>query len=196
MKILAALFLIVFSYQTYSETKPERLKVLVRIEQKNGDLRIFRSATGDLIPGAFQNKELEKQMTSLEPGEEALIEGHINYRTQISPEKTSYKPYFVIEAVHPVSLKRLGAIDYTAPESSFQFAPLQTDFRPATLPISTEVASALTMTTTLLLMESLSASGSEPSGQRDLQRGLIISAGSMATILFIYEQMKGKKSNE
>lgn len=196
MKIFTILILIIFSHLSFSETPPEKLKVFVRIEQKGDELRIFRSSTGDLIPAAFENKNIKESLAQLEEGDEALIEGHINYRPQVSPESTSFRPYFVIEAIHPVSLKRLGKIDLTVPESSFIFAPEHQDFRPVTLPISTEVASALTMTSTLLLMDSLSSYDAGQSTDRDLRRGLIISAGTMATVLFIYEQMKGKDSNE
>lgn len=175
----------------------DTLKMFVRIERNNGSLVIFRSTTGDTIPGVFSSKEVEEKLSSISRDEEALIEGHIKYRPVSSGEKTSFAPYFSIEAVYPVSLNRLGALDYEAPESKFEFAPINQDFRPYTIPVTTEVASALTMTSTLLLMDSLSSGDTDPSGRQDLRKGLIISAGTMATVLFIYEQFKkGKKAHE
>lgn len=196
MKTLITCLIFLFSFQAFSEIETERVKILVRIEQKNGELRIFRSTNGDIIPGAFANKELADELKKLEEGDEVLMEGHINYRPTFSMERTSFKPYFMIESVRPVSLKRLGQIDFKLPESSLQFNQTPGEFRPLTLPVSTEVASALTMTTTLLLMDSLTSGPGDPSGRQDLRRGLIISAGTMATILFIYEQIKGQSTYE
>ena len=194
MKTFIACLIFLFSLSTFSETETEteRVKILVRIEQQNGELRIFRSSNGDVIPGAFANKELANELKKLEEGDEVLMEGHINYRPTFSMEKTSFKPYFMIESVRPVSLRRLGQINLKLPESTLQFAQTPGEFRPLTLPVSTEVASALTMTTTLLLMDSLTSGPGDPSGRQDLRRGLIISAGTMATVLFIYEQIKGQ----
>ncbi len=192
MKTFIACFFFLFSLSTFSETETERVKILVRIEQQNGELRIFRSTNGDVIPGAFANKNLVDELKKLEEGDEVLMEGHINYRPTFSMERTSFKPYFMIESIRPVSLKRLGQINFKLPESSLQLDQVPGEFRPLTLPVSTEVASALTMTTTLLLMDSLTSGSGDPSGRQDLRRGLIISAGTMATVLFIYEQMKGK----
>lgn len=192
MKTFTACLFFLFSLSTFSETETERVKILVRIEQQNGELRIFRSTNGDVIPGAFANKNLVDELKKLEEGDEVLMEGHINYRPTFSMERTSFKPYFMIESIRPVSLKRLGQINFKLPESSLQLDQVPGEFRPLTLPVSTEVASALTMTTTLLLMDSLTSDSGDPSGRQDLRRGLIISAGTMATVLFIYEQMKGK----
>ncbi len=192
MKTFIACLFFLFSLSTFSETETERVKILVRIEQQNGELRIFRSTNGDVIPGAFANKDLADELKNLEEGDEVLMEGHINYRPTFSMERTSFKPYFMIESIRPVSLKRLGQINLKLPESSLQLDQVPGEFRPLTLPVSTEVASALTMTTTLLLMDSLTSGPGDPSGRQDLRRGLIISAGTMATVLFIYEQMKGK----
>lgn len=198
MKKLFILTITLFTFMSWANpTETEPLKMLVRIERNNGTVVILRSTTGDVIPGAFINKEIEEKLSSISREEEALIEGHIKYRPISSGEKTSFAPYFSIEAVYPISLNRLGAQDYQAPESNFSFAPMVHDFRPYTIPVTTEVASALQMTTTFLLMESLSSGDGDPSGRRDLQKGLIISAGTMATVLFIYEQFKkGNKAHE
>src|SRR3989344_7003137 len=113
MKTIIACLIFLFSLSTFSETETERVKILVRIEQQNGELRIFRSTNGDVIPGAFANKELANELKKLEEGDEVLMEGHINYRPTFSMEKTSFKPYFMIESVRPVSLRRLGQINLT-----------------------------------------------------------------------------------
>lgn len=198
MKVLILLFISLLSSLTWAAPAEKRpLKMFVRIEHKNGALVILRSSTGDIIPGVFSSKEIEKKLSSIAQDEEALIEGYINYRPISSGEKTSFAPYFSIESVRPVSLNRLSAQDYVAPESSFDFAPMKQDFRPYTIPVTTEVASALTMTSTFLLMDSLSSGDGEPSGRQDLRKGLIISAGTMATVLFIYDQLKkGPKAHE
>ncbi len=198
MKILIALLVSLLCSVSWADpAEKEPLKMFVRIEHNNGNLIILRSTTGDTIPGVFSSKEIEEELSSISKDEEALIEGYIKYRPISSGEKTSFAPYFSIEAVRPVSLNRLSALDYEAPASSFEFTPMDQEFRPYTIPVTTEVASALTMTSTFLLMDSLSSGDGEPSGRQDLRKGLIISAGTMATVLFIYDQIKkGKKAHE
>src|SRR5690606_9687988 len=108
MKSLFALFILMMSFFTLAApSENEPLKMLVRIEHKNGTILILRSSTGDTIPGVFSNKEIEQKLSSLSKDEEALIEGYIKYRPISSGEKTSFAPYFSIESVKPVSLNRL-----------------------------------------------------------------------------------------
>ena len=66
-------------------------------------------------------------------------------------------------------------------------------FEPKSLPVTGPVASAITMTMGLLMLQELSVSENEPKARKDFNAGLIFSAGALATGVFIYEQIRGKE---
>jgi hypothetical protein len=49
------------------------------------------------------------------------------------------------------------------------------------------------MTMGLLMLQDLSVPENEPKARKDLNAGLIFSAGALATGVFIYEQIRGKE---
>jgi hypothetical protein len=165
----------------------DSIRALVKVTKDQHGTQLFRDKNEAPIPSIEFNQNVKEQIEALKNGDEVIVVGHIRYHSQ-GLESQSMKPFFIIESVHPISLQRLGTIDTSINDQPLKLKAPE-PFSPLTLPVSTEVASAITMTSSLLLLESLSA-GSDPHGRREMQKSLIISAGTMATIIFIYDQIK------
>lgn len=184
MKIYLLICALIFSTLTLAETT----STLVRIQNDNGLFHVIRSEDGLRIPVIPANAEIKALMESLS-GSEALMKGHITYVKDL--EHQPLRPVFVVEEMKAISLRDLK-VNYTAeaipaPKEVHQEIVL----RPA-FPVTAEVASAITMTTSILMMEELTSGSGDPGGRRELRQALFFSAGAMATLLFIYEQIQGK----
>jgi len=177
---------------THADT--DTLRTLVRIDKVSTGTRVIRMEEKDQIPAIPVNQDIKKKFESLSHGTEALMEGHITYQPVTGDNaRTSFRPFFVIESIHPVSLAELGAGN-VIPDTATQLSFPQTNLvihRPG-LPVTTEVASAITLTTSMLLMQDLTTDKTDPNGRNDIRKALFLSAGAMATVLFLYEQFTGK----
>ncbi|MFP5384753.1 MAG: hypothetical protein ACLGHN_01650 [Bacteriovoracia bacterium] len=170
----------------------QRIRTLVRLEKAGNSTHAYMIENSRNLPTFFKDAMVRKAFNNLEEGSEAFIEGYVNYKVSSNDSIKSMEPVFYVESVYPVSLNKLGAVNFSATEAPGAGMMSEKVFEPVSIPVTTEVASAITLTSTLLLMESLSNGGMEPAGQRDLKKALIISSGLMATMLFIYEQIEGK----
>lgn len=169
----------------------DQQKILVEVEKSDHQTIIFKQENIPRIPSLPANEEVAKTLDQLQPGDEVFIEGFVSHHATAGLEQGKVLPFFVVEKVYPISLKALSVTDYKAPE--LEFTPDSTaDFSPARIPVTAEVASAMTMTTSLLLMHDLTMGSTEPEMKKQLQTALFLSAGTMATMLFVYEQLTGK----
>jgi hypothetical protein len=179
--------LIILSLLLSPLTKAEELSLFVRTSDEN---KVIRVETGDTIPVIPGNEEVKKNLNSLSPSSEVFLSGHINY--QRNTELHELKPFFIISSVKAVSFKDLRPeMKYEEkPQLTFSESPLI--IRPS-FNVTTEVASAITFTTSLLMLEDLSSQkGLDPEGRRQIRQALFLSAGTMATLSFLYEQLSGK----
>lgn len=169
----------------------KKIEVLAKIRTVGNSIELIVPNEKETIPSLVQKKELEKIINSLIPGDEALVTGHIIYHAHSLEGQTSYRPIFIIEDIKPISLRLLGKMDLaTTFESSYATLKPQDNFYPPIgIPVSTEVASAITMTSTLLLMHSLGSSSAQPQATQQMNAGLFLFAGALATGIFIYEQI-------
>jgi hypothetical protein len=76
----------------------------------------------------------------------------------------------------------------------------QESYSPLSMPVTTNVASAMTLATSMLLLQSLTSAPYQPQGQKEINTGVLLFAGLFATGFFIYEQItdtyvKGKKND-
>jgi hypothetical protein len=169
----------------------ESLRALVRVEKDQQQFQIINQETGRPLPVIFTNKDLEKKLNDANHNDEMVIKGHIIYRPVATLEAQKMTPFLVIEEVYPVSLEAIGLKEYQGPDAvvknlDFQYGPFR-------IPVTTEVASAMTITSTFLLLNSLSSNSDlEPAGRNELRQALFISAGTMATLVFLYDQLTGK----
>lgn len=176
----------------------EQVQILARIHHTQEGIDLIRSQEGDVIPSHLQDKELEKIISSMRAGDEAIITGHISYQASSVETRTKLNPVFIIESIKPISLKRLGE-SATKDDGKWSVPLLQNQdiIHTYPIPVTTEVASAITLTSAMLLMNSLATRTSDQQGFNDLNQGTIIFAGTLFTGLFIYEQirnqLKGKK---
>lgn len=165
----------------------------MRIEKSPDGIQVYRLEKGEHIPSIPANPEVKRKLEELTDGAEAMMEGHITYEMVSSDDARQLRPYFVIEKILPVSLTELGRDAFKVEAMAFQPKESQTLlYAQPTFAVTTEVASAITLTTSLLMMEELTSGSGDPQGRRDLRKALLLSAGSMATLLFVYEQLSGK----
>lgn len=184
--IIVILFLIQSAF-----SDDQTIRALIRIEKKINHINLATIPQVTSLTTVFSNEEVKEKMSHLEVGSDAIVEGKIMYHfSRIEGSHFSH-PYFVINKVIPISLKSLGDFEIPKIENSQSILPKKIDYIPPSIPITTEVASAITLTTSVLLMNELTSSQS--SGlNKDLTATLFLTTGIFATILFIYEQIEGK----
>lgn len=170
----------------------EEFTIVGRIEGHGDALRVIRSLEKDVLPGMLQDKQLEKNLAALQKGDEVVIKGHVAYEMFSIEGQTHQRPILVIQSIRPISLEELGKIDGTLIPETFKVKTQKT-YMPLAMPVTTEVASALTLTTSMLLLQSLTATSNDPQISKDINTGMIIFAGVMATGIFIYDQISGNR---
>jgi hypothetical protein len=172
----------------------ENIKIFARINQSGKNIRIIKENTNQAVTGSIKNTSLKEELTKLKSGDEALIEGYISYEVDSRDNKKNLKPIFIIESIKPISLEKLGKFDTKIHEKEIHIQEVAEPSRQGGIPVTGEVATAITLTASLLLLENLASEKQTPAYQQNMTPGLLFSAGALATGLFIYEQMKGKKT--
>lgn len=169
---------------------PQRMEFIGKIRSIGGVHKLIRSFDGNIIPIHFSNQSLENKVEELLPGDEALVEGHINYMTNFNIEgRTTHQPILIIDSIKPISLRRLGQIEKMEIEiDPSVLHPTTLTYAPSAIPVTTQVASAIMLTSVALMAQSLTADVNRPKFQ-DLNVGLFLFSGLMATGIFIFEQI-------
>ncbi len=194
INILYTLTLYLFSLTAYGDSIHQDIKLIARIKTVNQQVQIIQNGKKAPIIGALNNKKLLKSISHLKAGDEALIEGHIVYEKTPDPELHHKKltPLFIIDSIRPISLSDFGATNAIVHEQELHIGPEDYLTQRGTLPVSPEVASAITLTASLLLLEELTSKNQVSTLDNNMNTGLIVSAGALATGLFVYEQLKKK----
>ena len=138
---------------------------------------------------SLEQEGLAQILTELKPEDEVLLKGRIRYRPVTADTKTEMRPEFIITKIAPVSLKRLGESEFQVAEPKIVFS-LAEPRGPKTIPVSGKVASAITLTAAVLLMQNLSSEHSGKGPREKLQSEVFFGAGALATGTFIWEQLK------
>ena len=192
------LFVLLLSIPTFAQvtsTNPhETIKLIARIKTGAKDYKIISEGKEAPITSALKNRSLKKTISSLSPGDDALIEGHIVYESTMSEGQKNLKPVFLIESIHPISLKKLGQIDLKEINQEIHIKSIEYDPKKGSIPVTSNVASAITITAGLLLLQNLTPPDQAFTQNKDLNMGLIFSAGALATGLFIYDQIKDQSN--
>lgn len=183
--------------EAYASENDEMLSFMAQVDQQSHRLSVMRIEDQQLIPSIILNESLKKTAAGLTPGDKVMVKGKIIYQPLATSEsQTSYSPIFIIESIQPISLKSLALAETsTVDQPNYDFLLKPRNYSPSSIPISTEVASAITITTAALLFESLTATPGTPEFKRDLGTGLIIFGGLMATGVFVYEELTNKKKD-
>jgi hypothetical protein len=193
MKCTLSLFGLLFlSWSTWaSDLKDDSFRTLIQIEHVGRGPKLFMVEKKAFVPSIPATEEIKQALEQLNEGSQILVEGRIHVETG-QLETQGIRPFFIIEKIIPVSLSDLGkearAFQFEAPRS---IELPSTVFGPSSIPVTTEIASAITLTTGLLLLEELSSSGRAPE-DREQRQLLLLSTGAFATLLFIYDQIKGE----
>lgn len=181
--ILFIVVVLLYSQLSYCEDQPVR--ALMRIHGSN-----LRTSESQTVPTMVGNEEVKRVMNLLKDGDDVMIEGRIHQETVSSEGTIKINSYLIIDKLHHVSLAEIGNIKFQVPDAPVSVT--KTNYSPSSIPVTAEVASAMTMTTGLLLMENLSSGvDADPQGRREIRQSIMLSAGLMATIIFIYEQLNG-----
>lgn len=192
--IIAVIFVFAFIHTAMGQTNATpQIEVLARIQTTGHAVKIIRLKEGDSIPSLLNDKKLEKVISDMGSDKEAIVKGHISYHATTLEGQAKVEPIFIIESIHPVSLKLLGKVKTPDDNemTSNIFKTHDQNFSPLAIPVTTEVASAITITSALLLMQSLAANPGQPGVTQQLNTGLFLSAGILATGVFIFDQLKG-----
>ncbi len=184
--LLLLLTLIISTAQSAEET----LRTFVTITRVGDQLKVTRSS-GEELPVIFGSKDVRQKFVGLPMEASGIIEGRIHYESVAGGEGERYmKPFFIVESISPIALKDLQLAAEATPESNLTFSSA-TSGVPYALPITTEVASAITLTTSVLLLESLASGPNDPTGRRDLRQAMFLSTGILATLILLHDQFKG-----
>ncbi len=142
----------------------------------------------------FENSGVSESLKKLAPDDEVLLKGHITYRPVKSDTRMEMNPVFHIDSIHPVSLKELGlAKDRIAePSRTFTTTKIAT---PVTIAVTPEVAGAMTMTASFLMLQNLTSAQS-PQTNSQIQQATFLSAGVLATGYFIWKQLRESKEKK
>lgn len=171
-----------------------QLRALIKIEKQHKSFQMMDLATKYPIPGVSIDEKVRKQLKDLKDGDEAIVVGEIQYPNHKVEGGDQHLPYFLIHEIHPISIKELGMKSESNIQSTLELSSKSPEYIPVTIPITTEVASAITLTTSLMLMNELSSTRTTDRYNRDVTNALFLSTGLMATLFLIYEQIEGKKT--
>ncbi len=188
------LILFLFSFSVYSQDPNwQEVRLFARIKEISKGSPALSYEGQETVPSVIKDKKLQDELAKLKAGDEALIIGKIISSPKTVEGRTIFNQIFVIDSIHPVSLAKLGKIEFKEQDRPKKFSPLLSDYSPKTIPLNSDAASAITFTASVLLMNSLTNSGHDTTPKADLNKGVLFTAGALATGLFIYEQLKGKK---
>lgn len=135
----------------------------------------------------LEEEGLNKILQGLEKDDEVLLKGSIRYHPVTMDNKTEMRPTFHINKIVPVSLKRLGKLDLEIAEPKLVFS-LDEPRAPKTIPVSGKVATAMTLTASILLLQNLT-SGQSDGPRQKLESQVLFGAGALATGSFIWDQI-------
>ncbi len=181
-----------FSVGNFAQNLPP-IEVLGKVDSDGRHIRLPHPEDGNLINGFVHSKELERIIAKMKPGDEAIIRGYIAHHT-VSNIETSmfYKPFFVIESITPISLKAIGNTEVAGVvELTNEFWQNQiSDYSAYAIPVTAEVASAITFTAAGLLLNSYTTGANQHSIIQDGNASLLLFSGAVITGAFIYRQIK------
>lgn len=140
-------------------------------------------------PVVLDGEGLPEILRKLGPDEDVLLKGQIEYHPVKYEGRTEMNPTFHVEKIIPVSLKKIGKVDFVPVEQKVTFRS-PAPYAPGTIGVTGKVATAITLTASILLMKELAGNQETQKLNDQLNTGLIFSAGALATGAFLWEQMK------
>jgi hypothetical protein len=186
-RFLVTCLLVLSSLHCLAETNSmEDIQILARVHS----IKEAEALTGHAIE--LEDEGLSDILQKIKPEDEVILKGYMTYRPDKSDTKINMNPVFHIQSIHPVSLKRLGITQQTVEEPNLIFTTTAPK-GPATIPVSAEVAGAMTMTASILLLQDLTTSGATQPMKADIEKATFLSAGALATGYFIWKQIKSPK---
>jgi hypothetical protein len=183
--------LFILSFLFLNSAQASEISAWVTLEGVQDQIYVKRAEDGLKIPVIISDKNLRRKIQTYAAGSDLLIEGHITYIEDQEPHKL--KPVFLVEKLKKISLSDLHPDETVIePVPMTQKISTQELILSPTLNVSPEIASTITLTTSFLLLEDLAAGPLAPAGRRELDKLLIISTGSLATLYFIYMKINRK----
>lgn len=189
MKI-SILISILFSFSLWAAPLPPQERFIGRITKKDASTYIIRSASGVKTMAHLSRPELQRVFEELLPGDEVLADGHVEYVSSFQDSRISYTPVLIIDNLSPVSLKRLGVTDSKNQPRSFPSLSLATPYSPGGFTTTANVTSGLILTASVLLFQTLMAPSTGGDPRQDINNGLTLFAGTLATGIFLFDDLK------
>ena len=73
----------------------ESIKIFARIKTTGQKIKIIPDKSSPPLASALKKESLVKEIEAFEPGDEALIEGHMIYETSMAEGKKKLRPVFL-----------------------------------------------------------------------------------------------------
>ena len=183
------IILILITTSAWGETQ-DPVRFIGRIARKDHSTFMLRSASGPQVTAHLSASHLEGVISGLLPGDEVMADGHMEYVTSYSDSRITYTPIFVIEKLTPISLKRLALAQERLPEPQLnQYTIKPRDYAPGSITTSAQVTSSLILTASVLLFQSLVAPRTGTDLRQDINSGLTLFAGTLATGVFLFDDL-------
>lgn len=175
----------------FSATKGfgQTVKVLARLNFETKAIELPANESTGHIPMRIKDTDLEKKLKDFDPTDEVLLEGYLSQESSMSGDSRKFTTVFIVESIKPVSLKRLGKMDNFKVEERPVTFRLASGYAPGSLKVSGGTVGAMVITASVLLLKGLAASPKESPLRRQLETGLIFSAGALATGAQVYEDL-------
>ena len=173
---------------TVITARAEDVTVVARIHSVKDAEKAFR------LPVILENEGLTAVLTKLDPEDEVILKGRVEYHPVTHEGRTEMNPTFHVEKLIPVSLAKIGKMEFVPVETKMRVSQSPA-YAPKTIGVSGKVAQAMTLTASLLMLKELSGNQKSQPQTDQLNTGLIFSAGVLATGVYLWEQLKNPKDD-
>ncbi len=161
---------------------------LAQVKRQDQFVSLFRDGKRFTMPIIIRPAE-EKIILGLAPDEDVIIEGHVRMDKTVTDEGGNHMTTFVVDSVRPISLKKLSYTQDFKFEPASEPRPLPEGYEPMMIPVSSGVATALTLTASAALLSSLTAPTAGGALRNDINMSVLIGSGLLMTGAYLLDQI-------
>jgi hypothetical protein len=156
---------------------------LAQVVKEGAFVSLYRDGRKFSMPISIRPEE-EKIIRELNPDDDVIINGHVLMDKTVVGEGIEQQTVFVINKVRPVSLRRLVPQFVDDPRQENKPYALPKGYEPLLIPVSSGVATAMTLTVSGALAHSLAQTADGGSLRNEMNASVILGAGILMTGAF------------